>query len=268
MVEIFDNIRQLYNFSAPCPELEAYIEFISESSFEETALHANNSSFTVKMFPSWTPTMWINLGASYRLITAKNNYHIGAADDVLVLRDSVTERQNLPADYIFTVKFFPGGLEAILGINQAQFINTVVALKDILPAMLLHHVKTAASFEERMTLLQHFFLLQLSRQQKKDHYIHLVKNSIDLYASNRMQYNTSEIAERLFVSSKTINRYFHNVVGLSPKKYFSILRARAALTAYVAARETFSPCHHGYHDMSHFYKEVISFTGRRLAVQQ
>lgn len=268
MVEIFDNIRQLYNFSAPCPELEDYIEFISESSFEETALHANNSPFTVKMFPSWTPTIWINLGVPYSLITANNSYHISAADDVLILRDSITERHNLPSDYIFTVKFFPGGLEAVLGINQAQFTDKIVALKDILPAMLIHQVKTAGSFEERMTLLQDFFLLQLSRQQKKDHYIHLVKDSIDLYAANRMQYNTTEIAEKMFITSKTINRYFNNIVGLSPKKYFSILRARAALTAYVAAKETFSPCHHGYHDMSHFYKEVISFTGQGLAAQQ
>ncbi len=268
MVEIFDNIRQLYNFSAPCPELEEYIEFISESSFEETSLHANNNPFTVKMFPSWTPTIWINLGAPYSLITAKNSYHISAADDVLILRDSITERHNLPSDYIFTVKFFPGGLEAVLGINQAQFTNKIVALKEILPAMLIHQIKTASSFEERMALLQDFFLLQLSRQQKKDHYIHLVKDSIDLYAANRMQYNTTEIAERLFITSKTINRYFNNIVGISPKKYFSILRARAALTAYVAAKETFSPCYHGYHDMSHFYKEVIRFTGQGLAAQQ
>ncbi|MCF6403058.1 AraC family transcriptional regulator [Chitinophaga filiformis] len=268
MVEIFDNIRQLYNFSAPCPELEAYIEFISESSFEETALHANNSPFTVKMFPSWTPTIWINLGAPYELITTRNSYHISANHDVLILRDSITARHNLPADYIFTVKFFPGGLEAILGINQAQFINKVVALKHILPALLIHQVKTAGSFEARKALVQHFFLSQLSRQQKKDHYIHLVKDSIDLYAANRMQYNTSEIAEKMFITSKTINRYFNAIVGISPKKYFSILRARAALTAYVADKDAFSPCHHGYYDMSHFYKEVISFTGQGLAAQQ
>ncbi|SHN43922.1 AraC family transcriptional regulator [Chitinophaga sp. CF418] len=268
MIEIFDNIRQLYNFSTPCPELEAYIEFISESSFEETALHANNNPFTVKMFPSWTPTIWINLGAPYRLIMAKDYYHVNAAEDVLILRDSITERHNLPSDYIFTVKFFPGGLEAVLGINQAHFINKVAPLKDILPALLIHQVKTAGSFEERMALLQDFFLLQLSRQQKKDHYIHIVKDSIDLYAANRMQYNTSEIAEKLFITSKTINRYFNNIVGVSPKKYFSILRARAALTAYVAGKQTFSPCHHGYHDMSHFYKEVIRFTGQGLATQQ
>lgn len=268
MVEIFDNIRQLYNFSAPRPELADYIEFFSESSAEETARHANNKRFTVKMFTSWTPTIWINLGTPYDLVAGQMCYPVNASDDVLLLRDSIVERRNLPSDYIFTVKFFPGGLEAILGINQTAFISKIIALKDILPPLLIHKVKTAGAFGERMNLLQDFFLWQHAKQREKDHYIHIVKDSIDLYATNRMQYNTSEVAEKMFITSKTINRYFNNFIGASPKKYFSILRVRSALTAYVAGSRTFSPCDYGYHDMSHFYKEVIKFTGQRLADQR
>ncbi len=268
MVEIFDDIRKIYSFSAPCPELEDYIEFFSESSSEETASFANNKCFTVKMFPSWTPTMWINLGTPYQLVAGNSCYTLGTSNDVLLLRDAIVERLNLPSDHIFSVKFFPGGLEAVLGIGQTKFISRIVALNEVLPAALLHQVKTAASFEQRMVLLQNFFLQQYSRQRKQDHYIHIVKDSIDLYAANRMQYNTSEVAERMFITSKTINRYFNNIVGASPKKYFSILRARVALTAYVAGKEAFSPCDHGYHDMSHFYKEVVNFTGQGLAVQR
>lgn len=268
MVEIFDDIRKIYSFSAPCPELENYIEFFSESSSEETASFADNKCFTVKMFPSWTPTMWINMGTPYQLVAGHSCYTIGTSNDVLLLRDTTVERLNLPTDHIFSVKFFPGGLEAVLGIDQTKFINRIVPLNQVLPATLIHHVKTAASFEQRMALLQDFFLQQYSKRRKQDHYIHIVKDSIDLYAANRMQYNTSQIAERMFITSKTINRYFNNIVGASPKKYFSILRARAALTAYISAKEAFSPCDHGYHDMSHFYKDVVSFTGQGLAAQR
>jgi AraC-like DNA-binding protein len=178
------------------------------------------------------------------------------------------ERRNLPSDYIFTVKFFPGGLEAVLGIDQTKCISKIVALNEVLPIALIRRVKTAASFEERMALLQDFFLLQYSKRRKQDHYIHIVKDSIDLYAANRMQYNTGQVAEKMFVTSKTINRYFNNIVGVSPKKYFSILRVRSALTAYVANKEAFSPCDHSYHDMSHFYKEVVKFTGQGLNAQR
>ncbi|SEL53458.1 hypothetical protein SAMN04488505_102487 [Chitinophaga rupis] len=264
MVEIFDNIRKLYNFSGPCPELSDYIEFFSESSPAATSLHAANECFTVKMFPSWTPTIWINLGAPYHLVTGKDCHMIHPAEDVLVLRDSIVTRYNQPSDHIFTVKFFPGGLERILGIPQAKFISQVVALKHIIPPALIQQVKTAVSFEQRMQLLQQYFLLNYVRKKTKDHYIQLVKDSIDLYHGGSMQYNTGETAEKMFVTSKTINRYFNNIIGISPKKYFSILRARMALTAYVANKKAFAPCNYGYYDMSHFYREMIRFTGQSM----
>jgi AraC-like DNA-binding protein len=279
MVEIFDNIKKIYQFCAPCVELANFIEFFSESSFEETARHTGNDRFSVKMFPSWTPTFWINLGTPYQLVIGKDCYTIRPEDDILLLRDSIVERHNLPSDYLFSVKFFPGGLEAIFGISQTKFINKVVPLTAILPPSLLQRIKSPASFQHRMTLLQDFLLARYARQKQRDHYLHLVKDSIDLYEAGNMQYNTSQIAEKMFVTSKTINRYFNNVVGLSPKKYFSILRARTALTAYVAAKEAssllghsnasppgngdaFEPVDYGYCDMSHFYRATAQFTGR------
>ena len=41
-------------------------------------------------------------------------YKIYEGEDVLLLRDGYVCRYNQPDDYIFTVKFFPGGLEAVL----------------------------------------------------------------------------------------------------------------------------------------------------------
>lgn len=263
MIEIFDNIRKLYNFSPPCPELEDYIEFFSESSPEATALHAVNTSFSVTMFPSWTPTIWINLGSPYQVINGKDCHTITPSDDILILRDSMVTRYNQPSDYIFTVKFFPGGLERILGITQVKFIGQVIPLKHIMPPALIQSVKAAGSFEERMELLQQFFLFSYVRQKKKDHYIRLVRDSIDLYSGN-LQYNTSETAEKMFVTSKTINRYFNNIVGISPRKYFSILRARTALSAYLADKKNFVSGDYGYYDMSHFYREMVKFTGQRM----
>jgi AraC-like DNA-binding protein len=265
MVEIFDNIKKIYQFSAPCGELADYIEFFSESSVDETALFAAGQDFRVKMFPSWTPTFWINLGAPYRLELGKKSCLIGPEEDILIVRDSIAIRHNLPTDYIFTVKFFPGGLEAIFGISQVKMIGKPVDLRNILPDRLIQDVKRPGSFENRMEILQNFLLLNYHRQKKKDHYIQLVRDSMDAYTAGNMQYNTGEIAEKMFISSKTINRYFNTVVGTGPKKYFSIVRIRAALTAYLAEKKTFIPGDYGYHDMSHFYKEVQKFTNNNLA---
>ncbi|RFS21998.1 AraC family transcriptional regulator [Chitinophaga silvatica] len=261
MVEIFDNIRQLYNFSRPTPELADYIEFFSESSDEETTRYSANQHFTVKMFQSWTPTIWINLGTSYQIITPNYSQTIAADDDVLVVRNSMVTRFNQPTDHIFTVKFFPGALERILGISQLPFIDQVIPLASVLPSQLIFKIKTAGDFEERITLLQEFFLINVVKQRKNDHYIKFVKDSIDLHHTAGIDYNTGKMAEKMFVTSKTINRYFNNIIGVSPKKYFCVLRARTALGAYVNNKKTFLACNYGYYDMSHFYKEMLKFTG-------
>lgn len=264
MTEIFDNIRGIYDFSPPCEELQPFIEFFSESSGERTALVASRKGFTIEMFPSWTPTFWINLGAPYTLTTGYGSYHIPANSDILVLRDSIMTRHNPPTDHLFSVKFFPGGLEAVLGISQTKFIGAIVRLNQVLPATLIAQIKSAETFQQRKTLLENFFLAGLSHGPGKDHYNKLVRDSVGFYETAGMQPNTTELAVRHFVHSRTINRYFHQVIGLSPKKYFSIIRARAALASFLADRKQFAPETFGYYDKSHFYKAAREFTGRRI----
>jgi AraC-like DNA-binding protein len=264
MVEIFDNIRKIYTFSNACPELAEHIEFFSESSVESTQKYIGNSNFSVKMFPSWTPTFYINLGAPYLITVGRQRHRINTKQDILILRDSIVERFNTSSDNIFTVKFYPGGLEAILGISQLKCVDRMVDLGAILSEKLLAQIKRPITFVERCELMQNHLLNSFKERQQKDYYLRFVRDCIDNYGVSDMQLNTGELAEKMFVSSKTINRYFNRVVGISPKNYFSVIRARTALTHYVNHKSDFNPYEFGYYDMSHFYKEVVRFTGKKL----
>ncbi|HEY4327278.1 MAG TPA: helix-turn-helix domain-containing protein [Mucilaginibacter sp.] len=262
MVEIFENIRKIYKFRAPCSEFADHIEFFSESCFEATQQHIAGRNFSVKMFPSWTPTFYINLGDPYDISVSGKLYHIGADEDILILRNSVVERYNTPADNIFTVKFYPGSLETVFDIKQSALMDKVINLDKILPAQLIENIKQPISFDKRVELMQNFFLSKFKKKQ--DYYLKFVKDSIDTYSDTGLQFSNSELAEKMFITSKTINRYFNNLIGTSPKNYFSIMRAREALTQYVTRKDHFVPFDYGYYDMSHFYKGVIKFTGQKL----
>jgi AraC-like DNA-binding protein len=262
MVEIFQNIRQLYDFATPCEELARYIEFFAESSPARTQQYAGHATFTVTMFASWTPTFYINLGAPYLIDLAQTRYRVNAQDSILILRDQAVARHNLPTDNVFTVKFHPGGLEAVLGIRQVGLANQIVQLPPLLPARLLAQLRQPVTFGERVALLERYFLAA-SRPKGQDHYLAMVSDAIGEYQAAGLQLNTSAVAERLFMTSKTINRYFHRVVGTSPKHYFSVLRARTALTAFVANRAEFVPFEYGYYDRSHFDKDIRKFTGHQ-----
>ena len=265
MVEIFQNIRKIYVFKDPCEVLKPYIEFFSESSMPAGIAAVGDSFSSVKMFPSWTPTFYINLGTPYYIDLKTKRYLIKAGEDVLILRNDDVTRHKLPADHLYTVKFNPGGLEAILGINQLGLADKITDLTQILPLTLLNDIRRADSFELRTTLMENYLLKAFERQSMQDHFIGLVNDAIGEYAASGMSLNTSAVAERVFLSSKSINRYFNRVIGLSPKAYFSMLRARTALTAYVSGQDEFVPFDFGYYDISHFHKEVIRFTGKKLA---
>ena len=265
MVEIFQNIRQLYDFAPPCDELADHIEFFAETALDRTRQYFGQAPLAVKMFASWTPTFYINLGAPYCIDLGQTRYRVKANEDILLLRNTTVARHNLPTDNIFTVKFYPGGLEAVLGLNQAKLTNQVVPLNQVLPSQLLGKMRQALPFTARLDLLQGYLVSTYRRRKNKDHYLTMVRDAIGEYQASGLQLNTSAVAERLFVTSKTITRYFNRVVGLAPQQYFSVLRARTALTAFIANPTGFAPFEHGYYDWSHFSKGVTNFTGQKLS---
>lgn len=258
MREIFEPIRDHYSFAQPIQELAAQVEFFSESV-------VNSQHFTVEMFPSWTPTMYINLGRSYHISLDKSVHSIASDADILVLRDCKTIRHNAPGDRIFTIKFRPGGLENILGVSQLQLTRRIVPLSHVLPPVIIDQIKKCNSLYDRKATVENFFV-SMFNNRKADHYLNLVRDIITTYQANGMIHNVSQLAERYFVTSRSINRYFHRVIGTSPKDYFSVLRAREALQVYALQEKPFDPCSFGYYDASHFYREASRFTGLPLKV--
>ena len=264
MVEIFDDIRKLYIFKPPCEQLTGHIEFFSETSLDATNRFINTEKFTVKLFPSYTPTIWINLGSPYHLKNGVARHFIDEHTDVLLLRNEIVERINLPTDNIFTVKFNPGGFEAVFGISQTTIGSDIVNVTELIPASVIKKLKRLGSFEDRMELLQNYFLGKLEKR-KTSHYLQYVQQSIDAFSKSGMESGNNELAKKLCITEKSLYRYFSRVIGTNPKNYFATVRARTALTSYVADPVSFSPYDHGYYDRSHFYKDVQKFTGRRLS---
>lgn len=264
MVEIFQNIRKIYDFRKPCQELIDYIEFYSQSNSAASDDIDKKGFSSVKMFPSWTPTIYINLGPSYYIDLNNKRYNIKKDDDILILRNGDVTRHKQASDNLFTIKFQPGGLERILGFNQVFIVDQIINLNHILPQILIKQLKQQITFEERVLLIESYLLEAFNHRNNGDHYLKIVRDCIVEYQGAGMQLNTTQVAERIFITSKTINRYFNRVIGTSPKAFLSILRSRNALTAFVANKAHFNPLDYGYYDLSHFHKDIVSLTGKSL----
>lgn len=264
MTEIFENIKKLYKFEQPCEELLPYVEFFSETSLAATQSHVATEEFTVKLFPSYTPTIWINLGSPYLLKNGSDWKNVDQKTDVLVLRNEIIERRNLPTDNIFTIKFFPGAIEALFGASQARIGSKILQATELLPFSTLQKLKNLSHFKDRVQLLESFFLAKLHQKNKAGHYYTYVQKAIALFAASGLANKNKDLAQQLALTDKSLYRYFTQTIGTSPKTYMAMLRARTALTAYIADTENFNPYVYGYYDRSHFYKDVYNFTGQRL----
>jgi AraC-like DNA-binding protein len=269
MTEIFDNIRKLYQFNTPCEALVDCIEFFSESSLAAMDHFIGASPFTVTLFPSYTPTIWLNLGSAYQLKNGHAWHTVGERSDILLLRNEIVERRNLPTDNIFTVKFNPGGFETIFGISQTAIGSEVIPVEQIIPAAFIKKLKGLGSFDDRKSLFENFFLEKLETNNRRENfYLQCIKETVHAFTGAGLETATSKLARKLYISEKTLYRCFTKVVGTSPKNFQAITRARTALTSYVANPAAFSPYDHGYYDRSHFYKSVVKFTGQKLAQYQ
>jgi hypothetical protein len=268
MTEIFDDIKKLYRFKKPCFELQNFIEFFSETSLEATSQYIDGNLFTVKLFPSFTPTIWLNLGSKYQLNFGNKTINVDEKKDVLILRSNIVERVNLPTDNIFTIKFHPIGFEVFFGISQSKIGNEIIDVNEILPAFFINKIKKLGNFVDRVALLEIFFLEKLEKSQQKKHIFSIVKLATEQFIESGLVLKNNELLEKSCVSEKTFYRYFQEAVGTNPKNYFSIIRTRTALSAYKNAYYGFSPYNFGYYDFGHFSKDVVRFTGNNLTFFQ
>ncbi|WP_233509501.1 helix-turn-helix domain-containing protein [Pedobacter chinensis] len=94
----------------------------------------------------------------------------------------------------------------------------------------------------------------------------LIKPNIDsrkqklfdlIYEFNGTQ-SVSELAEKVFWSSRQINRYFNQQFGISLKAYCNILRFKSSLH-HIKNGKLFPELN--YSDQAHFIKEVKKMTG-------
>jgi len=262
MREIFDDIKNKYLFEAPCPELTSFVEYYWESSVEWSE-GGGNRAFTIRLFPSWTPTISFNLGSPYELVLGTDHFKIGSNSDVLSFRNDIASYKYDRGNYKFGDKFFPGTLGLLLHMDPKLFSDKLVPLKKVLPPSLIAKVKGTASFPNRVALLQDYFLSCLQNTTGRNDTFNRISDAIDHQYGNLTSKNY-EIAAQVFTTKKTLYRDFTSIIGATPKQYFSVVRSRVALQTYVKHKPSFDPLEFGYYDWSHFYKAVFKFTGTKL----
>jgi AraC-like DNA-binding protein len=239
------------------PLLQPYIEKIT---IEQPFLNVNHSLY-YKVMPSTS----IVMGFQYH-----GRLHKIQGDQVDLLdRSGISGLQTNPCIFqrdsetrTILVRFKPWGVSAIFSEAAYVFSNTVVNLNNIIKtsrlAILEERLNLAINQEDLAMWVQNFLLEQLLVSKRKiipPHFIAAVNSMM----TNKTQ-SIAMVAKTYGFSERSLERKFHDLVGVSPKKFSSMIRFEKAI-AHLESKSDWEKmgANLGYYDQSHFIHEFKQF---------
>ena len=178
--------------------------------------------------------------------SASDPFHIS-----LIGLETIPEPINIPPQTLaFKVSFKPLAVEYILHTSIADLLNSGKEFPDDFWNFNADDLKDFEVFCNKVTQKITSLLPTVIDERKRQLF--------ELIYSSNGEMSVKELSEKVFWSSRQINRYFNQQFGLSLKAYCSILRFRASLE-HIAEGKIFPELN--FTDQAHFIKEIKKFSG-------
>ncbi len=175
------------------------------------------------------------------------------------------QRIKLSGSSLLCLRFKPYGLYRFTNMNAVETVDQAMEPVEIFGnsfAQLEEQVFAESSIEERIALIENFFLKLLSDFEfRQDPLFEAMVYELELTKGSR---RIQSLAETYNMSIKTIERKFLSYAGVSPKKYSRLLRlfhAMKTLNSQPSTKMVEVAYNHGYYDQMHFVKEMRSILG-------
>ncbi len=175
----------------------------------------------------------------------------GRRDIVLLGLESGPSRAEIPSDFtLFSISFRP--------------LAATYLFKDFLP--ILPDSATVLPVDYFGVTLDEFQSIEQFSAKLTESITRMAKKSIDerkkklfdlIYASNG-SISVGELSEKTSWTSRQINRYFRDTIGVSLKTYCNIIRFRASFQ-HIREGRLFPD--ENYADQSHFIREIKKYAG-------
>ena len=169
----------------------------------------------------------------------------------LVGLETVPEQRSIPPQtHNFVISFKPLAVEYILHTSIADILNSAKEFHAGCWNFTAGDLKDFDAFYKKAS--QKITALLPSAIDERKHKLFAL-----IYSSNG-EMSVKELSQKVFWSSRQINRYFNAQFGLSLKAYCNILRFRASLE-HIAQGKLFPELN--FTDQTHFIKQIKKFSG-------
>ena len=165
---------------------------------------------------------------------------------------------------LVAARFLPDGLKPFLDIPVSSLANKAVAITDVFGEkgkLLEENVIASTDNDERIKLIESFLLSCLADPQTINT---ITKDCIDIIFKSQGQLDVVELAGKLKINRRNMERKFTAAIGMSPKQLSRVVRLQATLK--MLDQKNFSSLtslayENGYYDQAHFIKDFKEFAG-------
>lgn len=251
----------MYQIYFPAPELRPYIEnyWILRSAA------STDYPLNEQIFVDGKADVIFNFGVPYQ---RTGEDEIAAS----ITHSNVDAQRTYPvtiaqtgAIHLIGIRFAPGGLSHFIPLPVYELSNQVVEFAHIFgPAGrdLEHMLYEAAADSRRQTaLLDRFLITRFNGANEQ----RLIRHMSDYLLRSEGNVTVRQLGDHFGYSVRSVDRFFRQVMGFSPKWYVRSLRLQRALESLsqnpdIALADLAYRA--GYYDQAHFSKDFRAFTGQ------
>jgi len=166
---------------------------------------------------------------------------------------------------VIAVTFLPLGACNFFNFPMSEIEDSSIDLCDIYFKEIKEieeQVCNAITLDERIQIIEKFLIRRFFPVRNYDYM--LIHQAIKLINTNYGQINSNILSDKLFVTTKTLERKFSAILGKSPKQYSKLVRYQSAVVDILRNPNinlTELAIRNGYYDQSHFIKDFKTFLG-------
>jgi AraC-like DNA-binding protein len=244
--------------------LEGFIDFFWETKFDDL-LKENPKGFSDALFPNIGYTYLINLGTPF--IMQVDDKKFSMKTDGFLPRNKSIECYHCQGNKLFGIKFKISPIIFKTKVNFAEYREYIYPLSYLMEQTVIDKVKKAASFEQRINIINQYFQSIIKTYSGSWEAIRIVSEVVQ-HCDTKNDFTTSveEFAAHYKISTRTLHRYFETTTSLSSKKALQILRIRKAVQQLANTPQDFNFEKYGYYDYSHFCKHLKQFLRKDTTV--
>ncbi len=209
------------------------------------------------------PGILISLGEPFLLDNGEGHFKKISSCTVIGASNRYISAKAKGLSSIFIVKLMPGKMSQFFNIPGIELTDTSASLESILGTYgkeLEERIHEAESVPELIQLLETVFIRQLSYENYLDKRISAALNTI---IKNKGQVRIENLADRLDLSRRQLERNFLAAVGLTPKRLIRVVRFSSVFQHSIKNKKNdwadlALTC--GYSDQAHLIRECRYFT--------